>query len=404
LKARWPRALTRSLVGLVLLAVFVLPAIPSEANLADEIKKLEEEREQVQANRAAKAEQVEVASAEADALADALAVLSLQVNEQEGQLAEAEAALEEADRTWALATQAVLDTNLEIEGLIELVQTRAVAAYVRAGVGTTPVLEPSDPNEAVRMQSLVSAVTEAELDVSEQLRVAREDLAFEEARADAAAQEADQLRAEIAEQLVRLEEAKAAQQQLVIDAEARYEARLAEAQYFAQVESDLAEQITEKNEELQRQLALAARKNNPAAGQNIPGFPTADELEKVDVFWVHEDIADDLRALLDAARADGVVLKGWGYRSHQRQIELRRAHCGTSDYAVWQKPSSQCRPPTARPGASMHERGLAIDFTLDGRAINSRSSPGYIWLSQHASKYGLYNLPSEPWHWSVNGN
>jgi LAS superfamily LD-carboxypeptidase LdcB len=271
-------------------------------------------------------------------------------------------------------------------------------------VGTTPVLEPSDPNEAVRMQSLVTAVTEAELGVSEQLRAAREDLAFEEARADAAAQEADELRAEIAEQLVRLEEAKAAQEQLVIDAEARYEARLAEAQYFAQVESDLAEQITEKNEELQRQLALAARKNNPAAGQDIPGFPTADELEKVDVFWVHEDIADDLRALLDAARADGVVLKGWGYRSHQRQIELRRAHCGTSDYAVWQKPSSQCRPPTARPGASMHERGLAIDFTLDGRAINSRSSPGYIWLSQHASKYGLYNLPSEPWHWSVNGN
>ena len=24
--------------------------------------------------------------------------------------------------------------------------------------------------------------------------------------------------------------------------------------------------------------------------------------------------------------------------------------------------------------------------------------------ARNASRYGLYNLPSEPWHWSTNGN
>jgi hypothetical protein len=52
----------------------------------------------------------------------------------------------------------------------------------------------------------------------------------------------------------------------------------------------------------------------------------------------------------------------------------------------------------------MHERGLAIDFTTHGSTIQSRSSPAFQWLSANASSYGLYNLPSEPWHWSTNGN
>ena len=52
----------------------------------------------------------------------------------------------------------------------------------------------------------------------------------------------------------------------------------------------------------------------------------------------------------------------------------------------------------------MHERGLAIDFTYAGRVIGSRSSPAYKWLAANTSRYGFYNLPSEPWHWSTNGN
>jgi LAS superfamily LD-carboxypeptidase LdcB len=99
------------------------------------------------------------------------------------------------------------------------------------------------------------------------------------------------------------------------------------------------------------------------------------------------------------------VLGGGGYRSSRSQVELRISHCGGySSYAIYQRPASQCRPPTARPGQSMHERGLAIDFTCEGGGtIRSHSSPCYQWLAAHGADYGLSNLPSEPWHWSTNG-
>ena len=107
--------------------------------------------------------------------------------------------------------------------------------------------------------------------------------------------------------------------------------------------------------------------------------------------------------MLAAAEADGIVFGGGGYRSSDSQIALRKAHCGSSDYAVYEASPSSCSPPTARPGQSMHERGLAIDFTYQGRVISSRSNPGFQWLSAHAGSYGFVNLPSEPWHWSTNG-
>jgi LAS superfamily LD-carboxypeptidase LdcB len=114
---------------------------------------------------------------------------------------------------------------------------------------------------------------------------------------------------------------------------------------------------------------------------------------------VHTTISAQLDAMVAAAAADGVQLSGSGYRSHDRQIELRRQHCGTSDYAIFEMPSSQCSPPTARPGSSLHEQGLAVDFVN----CSSHSTACYQWLNGHASGYGFFNLPSEPWHWSIDG-
>ena len=111
-------------------------------------------------------------------------------------------------------------------------------------------------------------------------------------------------------------------------------------------------------------------------------------------------IKGSLTNLLNAARASGLSLSGGGYRDPSSQIALRRAHCGTSYYAIYQMPSSQCRPPTAPPGRSQHEIGLAIDFSN----CSSRGSACYQWLAANASSFGFYNLPSEPWHWSTTGN
>jgi hypothetical protein len=109
--------------------------------------------------------------------------------------------------------------------------------------------------------------------------------------------------------------------------------------------------------------------------------------------------APQVRSLLAAAEADGVHLTGSSYRDPAQQIALRRAHCGTSQYAIYEMPSSRCHPPTARPGTSNHERGLAVDFDR----CSSRGSSCYRWLKLHAARFGISNLPSEPWHWSVDG-
>lgn len=142
------------------------------------------------------------------------------------------------------------------------------------------------------------------------------------------------------------------------------------------------------------------------ASRRVPLGCRTRPVDLVDVagLSVASAISDNVGALVFTAGTQGINLSGDGYRPPERQIAFRRQNCGTSPYAIWDMPSGQCSPPTARPGRSLHERGLAIDFRCSGNGISSRSSPCYKWLAAHAASFGLYNLPSEPWHWSVNGN
>ena len=130
------------------------------------------------------------------------------------------------------------------------------------------------------------------------------------------------------------------------------------------------------------------------------------EVATVGGIEVATTIAGPVRRLLAAAAADGVRLGGWGYRSYARQVQLRAQNCGPTYYDVYVAPSSACSPMTARPGSSMHEQGLAIDFYrkgANGEVLSIAGTRAFTWLSKHADTYGLHNLPSEPWHWSTNG-
>jgi len=123
----------------------------------------------------------------------------------------------------------------------------------------------------------------------------------------------------------------------------------------------------------------------------------------VGAWTVDTTIAPQVAALHAAATAAGLDLGGGSYRSNAEQIQTRRANCGSTDYDIYDKPAGQCSPPTARPGQSMHEWGRALDITSNGVLIRSRSNPAWQWLNANAARYGLSNLPSEPWHWSTNG-
>ncbi|GEL96212.1 hypothetical protein CCO02nite_28700 [Cellulomonas composti] len=109
---------------------------------------------------------------------------------------------------------------------------------------------------------------------------------------------------------------------------------------------------------------------------------------------VHPCLAAPVEAMLDAARAAGLDLGASGWRSHEQQVALRERNCDAE---------GRCSPPTAVPGTSRHERGLALDVTDHGHAVRSGST-AYAWLAAHAGAYGLHNLPTEPWHWSVDGS
>jgi hypothetical protein len=114
---------------------------------------------------------------------------------------------------------------------------------------------------------------------------------------------------------------------------------------------------------------------------------------------VDSSIAEAVAQLVTLAATRGHRLTGGGWRSSLAQAQLRLKHCCGN-------PSSSkcsCGPDTAPVGQSMHERGLAVDFSWDGRLIKSRDSAGFRFLAAEAPPRGLHNLPSEPWHWSTNG-
>ncbi len=141
-----------------------------------------------------------------------------------------------------------------------------------------------------------------------------------------------------------------------------------------------------------------------------PSAPVGrEEITDVQGILVHNCIAGTIERLVNDAKASGITFTGGGWRDPARQIALRRQNCGTSNYAIYEMSANSCSPPTAKPGTSFHERGLAIDLICNGIGfINLRERPStrvcWDWLVANAASYGLKNLPSENWHWSTTGN
>jgi D-alanyl-D-alanine carboxypeptidase len=143
----------------------------------------------------------------------------------------------------------------------------------------------------------------------------------------------------------------------------------------------------------------AAAVSRDVVSQVRAGFTIADTTSVYGV-TVHRSLGYPFRRMLDDAKADGIALSGGGFRTRERQIELRKIN-GCPD--VYTAPASSCRVPTAIPGRSLHEIGLAVDITSGGKTITAKS-PAFRWLVAHAGAYGFVNLPAEAWHWSITGN
>jgi len=112
-----------------------------------------------------------------------------------------------------------------------------------------------------------------------------------------------------------------------------------------------------------------------------------------------KNLSEKLIAMIAKSKTDGINLFGYGYRSKSKQEALRSQNCGGQSNIYNQ--SAKCTPLTAMPGKSLHENGLAVDFTCDGQTIKAKDNKCYVWLKSNSTIFK--NLEAEPWHWSTTG-
>jgi peptidoglycan hydrolase CwlO-like protein len=367
---------------------------------------------------------VDVLRADQAQVEDALGSLAENVAAQQTALDAANAEVFEAQAALEAANTAVAEAQSRLDGLAALTDMVVVDAYMNppteAGLEALSASSLSDAsikqtilsNEATSKAALLEQFEEAQA-VLEAERAARE-----EAAAAAAGRQSD---AEAA--LADLESALSQQVQFLLDVERRVNQRLAEAEGLAALNPELAAQLlareseiagvvseyqaqaqAQRAQELAAQLAQQAETARSSGIQDPPGGLATVSCPGGGSITVAGDISGALQRLVDDASADGITMCGNGFRDPAEQIALRRSNCGSSSYAIYEAPASSCSPPTAVPGSSMHEQGLAIDFTCGGGGTVGYGDSCYGWLQGTSEGYGFYNLAGEPWHYSVNGD
>ncbi|MEZ5309261.1 MAG: D-alanyl-D-alanine carboxypeptidase family protein [Microthrixaceae bacterium] len=386
--------------------------------------------------------------------------------EIEARLAELDAQYEERQSAALAAAEAVTAAEAKVEeskGRVaaaqeevriaqDVVHEYALRTYTKPPAAPSMrILSIGDTQDAGYAKEMLKIMTNERHKVVETLAVKKKIAAMEQDRAQQAVAEAEATSEQAQAELEALAQLRDEQVELVAQMDQRLDDALAEAAALEAIDVEAAKELAAKElalREAANAAKLVAARNAPPKVINVaappstapskptptkptttspptttkpgttsppttspspPVSPPAGTVTWADVTYVggipvHKSVASQVSAMLNAATAAGFSLTGGGYRDSEGQIRTRMANCGTTYYDIYEKPASQCSPPTAIPGRSMHERGLALDLKSNGSLITSRSNPAFIWLSAHASNYGFYNLPSEPWHWSTTGH
>jgi LAS superfamily LD-carboxypeptidase LdcB len=391
------RASALAIVVSILLGV----AAPAAAGKSDDpVKK----RRQVAQQRANVASQLNVLKATDAQVETALNDLQANVQSRAAELSDAKAAADGAAARLAQARVNESAKQAEVDALVAQLHSYALDAFVQRTGGTFSDVMFNDSAASVTDLAVQQAYTRLasghNVDILANLQAARRDVTQTRTIAEQAALDALNRQKQEQALLAGLTDAQTQQQKIEDDVQARIDAALSESYYLQEVDRQLADQIAVQQAALAKKLAVQQHANQTTSAR---ARQKSVSLATTHGITVSSQIVANLSRMLDAAAKAGIVLSGSGYRSDDRQIELRRLHCGPTDYDIYDKPSLLCNPPVARPGFSMHEQGLAVDFTSDGGLIRSPSNKAYTWLAAHAADYGFYNLPAEPWHWSVNG-
>lgn len=420
-------------LGAIACLMFVIAALVASTTTADAAKKTTKKSKAVA--RAASAKQAKItlgdlrrtkaerekirarartAAKKVDALKASRSKVSRQLEALNSTVRVTSVALDKAERSAAAASREAAQARSRERALTaKLAAMRATSYQAALSAVASPTvmnvdsfLSSSTVDEADRRSVIDSLGKRRTADVLDAMTATQEDLAIERAIAVKAEKRARSFEESVADKLSRYRVARSKQQKFAADVEERLEQQISEASSIGLVDSKLAAQYERESNLLARQLrAAGAGAGGKGSGSfNIPSFGDVGASGGGDTHGIRvaPSLRGNLARLLAAAKADGVYFTGGGYRSSAGQVALRRAHCGSSTFAIYQARASSCRPPTARPGFSQHERGLAVDFAVGGRGL-TRGSAGYRWLRANAGRFGLKNLPSEPWHWSTTG-
>lgn len=390
----------RTTSTLVVALVVVLLARPASAQLDPR-----EQRETVRRQAADVAAQVDALRADQAEVVGALDALQANVNAVDADLAGAQAVAEQALAALneAIAAQQVAERR--VADLRATLRAIAIDTYVNAG--TVALHEDpvgGDYNSAALRDALAGFKAARDQSVLEQLKIAQRDLDAKRVAAESASASAEARRAELE---TRAGDARAARNQqatFVRSVQARLDNKLSEARGLAALDKKFSAQIEAEARNLASRVAPPNRPPPPPGDYPVPPRPSATpKLATTRGITVSTAIVEQLSNMLDAATADGLKFTGSGYRGYDSQVALRRQNCGSTNYDIYYRPSSECWPATARPGYSMHEQGLAIDFAESGSVLTSHADAGWRWLNANAAGFGFSNLDSEPWHWSTNG-
>jgi hypothetical protein len=257
-------------------------------------------------------------------------------------------------------------------------------------------LDSTDPGQAAEKRALLEIQNTSDADLLDKLTAAEEDLEVQRQLAQDASERAQAKQAAAADRLDELTAARDQQAAYAEQVQSRLDHKLSEAAFLADKDASLSAEIKQEQAraaELARKAAASSPSSSHHGSVRYNGSLATVSCKTGGTITVDSSIAGNVQSLLNAS-PDSLALCGWGWRSSEEQQRLwDEHHCDTG-----------CSVPTAPPGSSMHEKGLAIDFTTHGQTIQSHSDPAFQWMSANASSYGLYNLPSEPWHWSTNAN
>jgi hypothetical protein len=367
---------------------------------------------------------MDIMLAEGDTITAAIGDLAEHVEVEKQLLTSAELTLAGAQADLAAADAAVADTEARLNEITLHADAVVIDSFVNPPADSAlDALTADSLEDATVKQTILDAQADANAELLGQYEAAMAELETEKAAREEAAAAAEDAKAEAEAAYADVEAAVGQQASFAVEVQRRLDHRLAEADALANVDPALAEEIRAREAEVAlalsmldaevqaerararaAELAELADANRYITGiKPVPGGVADVACPDGGTVQVAGAIAGQIERLLGDAAEAGYPMCGYGYRDPADQIAVRRANCGTSNYAIYQAPSSACRPPTARPGTSMHEQGLAIDFTVGSGTIGSTSG-AYRWLKANASNYGMYNLPGEPWHWSVDGN